>query len=94
MTMRYHQRGLGFAGWLIMILVFGFVITIAAKLTPIYMDHNTMTKVLDKMGEESGLAGKYTDDLRDMVVQRFKLNNIRDFDVKKNLQVVRDKNST
>lgn len=91
MISKYRQHGLGMAGWLILILVFGSMITIGAKLLPLYLDHNTMSKVLDGIAEEPGMAGKYSTDLTALVIQRFKLNNIRDFDVKKHLEIVRER---
>ena len=86
-----RQEGLSFFGWLLMILVFGSAITMGMKLLPLYLDHNTMSGVLDNMAEESGLAGKRQYELEDMIKKRFKVNNVRDFDHKENLEIKRDK---
>ena len=81
-------------GWLLLIVVFGMAITMGMKLIPLYMDHNTMSSVLDGMAAEDGLAGKRKSDLRGMIQQRFKINNVRGFNVKDNIEIKRTKNGT
>ena len=90
----YRQRGLAVGGWLLLIVVFGMAITMGMKLIPLYLDHNTMSGVLDGMATEDGLAGKRKADLRSMIQQRFKINNVRDFNVKDNIEIKRTKNGT
>ncbi len=53
-----RQRGMGAAGWLILILVFGSIITAGTKLAPFYLDHNTMSNIMDKMALEDGMKKK------------------------------------
>ena len=91
---RHQQRGLAMGGWLLLIVVFGMAITMGMKLIPFYMDHNTMSSVLDGMAAEDGLAGKRKSDLRGMIQQRFKINNVRGFNVKDNIEIKRTKNGT
>jgi hypothetical protein len=90
----FRQRGVGFAGWLILILVFGGLLTVGTKLFPVYMDNNTMASLLDKMAEEDGMAEKPKSEIYKIVGNRFKLNNIRNFDVDRSIQVNRGKNGT
>lgn len=89
-----RQRGVGFAGWLILILVFGGLLTLGTKLFPVYMDHSTMANLLDKLAEEDGMAEKPKSEIYKIVTNRLKLNNIRNFDVDQNIQVNRTKNGT
>ena len=91
---RHQQRGLAMGGWLLFIVVFGMVITMGMKLAPLYLDHNTMSGVLDGMAAEDGLAGKRKADLQGMIEQRFKINNVRGFNVKDNIEIKRTKNGT
>ena len=86
-----RQRGLSFFGWLLTIMVLGSVITVGLKLIPPYIDHHKMSGVLDSMAEESGMANKRRYELEDMINKRFRVNNIRDFNHKDNLQVKRGK---
>jgi hypothetical protein len=89
-----RQRGVGFAGWLILILVFGGLLSVGTKLFPVYTDHSTMSNLLDKMAEEDGMGEKSKSQLYQIVTNRFKLNNIRNFKVEDSLQVNRTKNGT
>ncbi len=77
---RRRQTG-ALGGWIIAILIFGGGMTLAARLGPLYMDHNTMSGLLDKMGDEAGMGIKSNGELKNIIKQRFKLNNIRDFPI-------------
>ena len=89
MINRFHSRGMGMAGWIFLILIVGGAITVGTKLVPLYLDHNTMTQVLDSLAQEQGVVDKRTGDIEEMIKKRFKLNNIRDFDMKNNLKITR-----
>ncbi|MFT4676337.1 MAG: hypothetical protein ACI831_000328 [Candidatus Azotimanducaceae bacterium] len=91
-SLPFRQRGVGFAGWLILILVFGGLLTIATKLLPHYMDHRTASNLLDKLSTEDGVAIKNKAEISKIVSNRMKLNNIRDFDLEDRLAVNRTKN--
>ena len=85
---RSRQRG-ALGGYLIGIILFGGLLTFLARLGPLYYDHNIMSNVLDAMGMEAGLSNRTDNDLRDMIKQRFKLNNIRDFDIRQHIKFER-----
>ena len=88
------QRGIGFAGWLIIILVVGGAISVGTKLFPLYMDNNTISGLLDKMAQESDMNLKSKSEIYNLLENRMKMNNIRNFDVEENLSVVRTKDGT
>jgi hypothetical protein len=85
---RKRQHG-NMGGYLLIFLLLGGSLTLGSKLVPLYMDHNTMSGLLDKMAEEPGMGAKGDTALRDAMRKRFKLNNIRDFDVKKHTKIDR-----
>ena len=89
-----QQKGLGFAGWMIMLMALGSVISIGIKVAPLYSQHNTMSNLLDKMALEDGLAGLSQRTIKEKIQKRFKLNNIRDFDIDGNIEVKFTKNDT
>lgn len=84
-----RQRGMGLGGWLMMILVFGGVLTMGLKLFPVYMDHSTMKGVLEGIGEEPGLAGKKNGDIYALIDRRFDLNAIRDYPIEDHIKINR-----
>ena len=90
---RSRQRG-SMGGVILGVLVFGSVLSLGAKLVPLYMDHNTMSTIMDKMAEESGLGIKNDSQLVDLMKQRLKLNNIRDFPIHEHLEIKRSGRGT
>ena len=87
-----RQAGIGVAGWLVVVLIFGSLMTLAASVVPVYMDHNTMSSILDHMAEENGMAQKRDEELHKIIRNRFKMNNIRDFPIAENLVLNRTSN--
>lgn len=88
MTSRYQQQG-SMGSLIFAILLFGGAMSLGAKLVPVYMDHNTMSKILDKMAEEQGLGSRADSSIREEMRKRFKLNNIREFDLNEHLEIER-----
>ncbi|HJN50096.1 MAG: DUF4845 domain-containing protein [Pseudomonadales bacterium] len=89
MNLPHYQKGLSMAGWMFLILVIGSVITIGTKLAPLYLDHNTMSNIMDGLPQEKGMVTKGNVELTDILRKRFKMNNIRDFDFKNHLTINR-----
>ena len=89
MINRNYSRGMGTGGWIFLIFIVGGLVTIGTKLAPLYLDHNTMSSILDGMAAEQGIVDKRTDDIDGMIRKRFKMNNIRDFDFKKGMKITR-----
>ncbi|MBL4682297.1 MAG: DUF4845 domain-containing protein [Pseudomonadales bacterium] len=94
LTLPKKQIGASLIGWMFIILALGTVATVGTKLVPLYVDHNTISNLMDKMAGEDGLADKRKSDLVKMMEGRMKLNNIRNFPLKENLEVERTKNGT
>ena len=90
---RSRQRG-SMGGIILGVLVFGSALSLGAKLIPLYMDHNTMSTIMDKMAEENGLGIKTDAQLIDVMKQRFKLNNIRDFPIHEHVEFKRSGRGT
>tara|TARA_B110000438_G_scaffold22469_1_gene20292 strand:- start:500 stop:781 length:282 start_codon:yes stop_codon:yes gene_type:complete len=54
---------------------------------PLYLDHNAMGTIMEKMSLENGLGLESEGNIRDMMRKRLKINNIRDFDLKEHLKI-------
>ena len=93
MLNRGRQMG-ALGGYIIAILVFGGLLTMASRLVPMYMDHNTMSNIMDKMQDETGLGVKTDSQLIDLMKKRFKLNNIRDFPIHEYIEFKRSSRGT
>jgi len=90
MNLPRYQQGLGAIGWLILVFVFGGLLTFGLKVAPIYADNATIEKILDGVAAEPGVGSKDTGEIDRIIKARFHVNNIRDFDYSKNLTIVRD----
>lgn len=87
-TSRYRQNG-AMGSLIFAILIFGGMISLGAKVVPVYMDHNTMSTILDKMADEPGMGSRGDGGIREEMRKRFKLNNIRDFDLGEHVSIER-----
>ena len=90
MGLPQHQRGLGAIGWLVLVFVFGSLLTLGLKVVPVYTDNATIERILDGLAAEPEMGSKSTDAIDKIIKARFHVNNIRDFDYSKNLTIVRD----
>ncbi len=81
-------------GYIMAILVFGGLLTLGSRLGPLYMDHNTMSTIMDKMAEEPGMGLKTDTQLVAVMKKRFKLNNIRDFPIREHVEFKRSGKGT
>ena len=80
-----RQNGASLAGWMILILVFGLLFTATVKLLPIYMEHNTISKVFDQLGTEEGMGSRKLKSLIAIIHKKLKINQIRKFPLAENL---------
>lgn len=85
-----RQKGMGVISWLVVIAIFGFVLSLGLKVIPWYLENGTMVRVLDDMALESGMGSKTTPQIDKILKQRFRVNNILVFNFKENILLVRD----
>ena len=81
-------------GWILAILMFGGLLSIGSQVIPLYLDHNTMSTLIDKLAAEPGVGLRGDGELRAMMKQRFKMNNIRDFDIEEHVVIKRTPQGT
>ncbi len=92
MMMRSKMRGLSMWGWLFVVLVVFSVITLAGRLAPYYFDHMTMVSLLDGVTVAEAKMSKR--EIRELLEKRFKVNNIRGWDVEDIIDVDRSREGT
>ena len=77
MLVQHKGRQTGsLGGYMLAILLCGGLFTIASRLVPIYMDHNTIINILDKMQDERTLSEKTDSELMEIMRKRFKLSQM------------------
>ena len=90
---KHRQRG-SMGGIMVILLVVAAVVSVGSRVIPLYLDHNTMGTIMEKMSLENGLALQSEGNIRDTMRKRLKMNNIRDFDLKEHLKIDRSKLGT
>ena len=73
------------------LLIIASLVFIGSRLTPAYLDYNTMVTVMQKMSQENDLALLDDAKIRETMRKRLKINNIRKFDLEEHLKIARGK---
>lgn len=82
----YKQRG-SLLGLFIIILIILGIASFVVRLAPYYIDHRTMRGILEDMVADDRIARENAAAFRRTFTERLQINNIRDFDVAKALNL-------
>ena len=82
----HKQRG-SFMGWFIVIAIILGIASFVVRLTPYYIDHGTMTGILEEMVADDRIARENAAAFKRTFAERLKINNIRDFNISDSLTV-------
>ena len=88
-----RQRG-SMGSILVTLLIVAAAISMGSQVIPLYLDHNTMGTVMEKLSLENGVALQSDAAIRETMKKRLKMNNIRDFDLKESMKTERTKRGT
>jgi Domain of unknown function (DUF4845) len=72
----HAQRGFTFWGWMIVLGIGAFFLTLAAKLAPVYISNYSIQAIIKSLDKEPELAEKSIYDIRRAVQRKFDVNNI------------------
>ena len=72
-----RQQGLTFISWLVILIVAGFFVMVALKITPVYLDHFAVRQSLESLKNEPFIGRKTLVDIRKMLMSRLDINNVR-----------------
>ena len=76
MLTRKRQQGLTFISWLVILVVVGFFVLIALKVTPVYMEHFSVKAALESLKNEPLISRKPVSEIRKMLNRRLDMNSI------------------
>lgn len=76
--MRHSQKGMSFFGWLAVIALVVFGAVIAMKVTPIYLDHLALRKIVTSVNEDPSLNIGSLRDMHAHINKGMQINSIRD----------------
>lgn len=83
-----RQKGFSVLGWLVTILVGGFILMAGFKVGPLYLDDYAITRVLASLDDKSGIESAGTPEVRDWLNKALQTNLV-DLDTKE-VRVFRD----
>lgn len=90
---RRRQRGLTAIGGLAVLLLIVSGVTLTLKLAPHYLDYYTLQSVLEGLPASEVRTMSRTS-LRDTLKKRFKINNLRDFEISDIITLDRSRDGT
>lgn len=72
-----HQRGMSYWGWIFVVAVFGFVLTVVSRMGPAYIDAYYVDEGLKKLAENPDLRDMSRGGIRKELDSFFLINNVR-----------------
>ena len=87
------QRGMTIMGWLLVAIAIAATVTVALRLGPHYLDFRTIQAVMSGL-PASEVHLMTTKDIQELLKKRFKINNIRDLDLRDAVTIDRTKEET
>lgn len=75
-NMNTRQGGMTAIGFIIILLMVGFLTMIALKLMPIYFENFKINSVLKSLKDEQGIIDKTNNEIHTIVAHRFNIDNI------------------
>ncbi len=91
--MRRQQTGLSILAWLVVLIVVGSIALLTVRLAPHYIDYRTLVSIIDGL-PASSVHTMSKGEIRDTMLKRMKINNIRDLDVRDILEIDRKRDGT
>lgn len=76
MHSREKQQGLTFISWLVILIVAGFMVMIALKIIPVYLEHFAVKQSLESLKNEPFVSRKPMTEIRKLLLRRLDMNSI------------------
>lgn len=88
-----HQRGMGFWGYVFLLLGIAAVITLGLRLGPHYMNQQTVVSIVEGLSSDS-VHQIEKRKIRELLKKRFKINTLYDLDPSEIIEIERTKTFT
>jgi len=72
----YHQRGMTTIGLILVVGTIGFFVTLAIKLTPVYLESFQISSIFKSLEQDMPMADATNQEIRSSLARRFDVNNI------------------
>lgn len=87
------QRGMSYWGWLLVIAVFGFGLTVVSKMGPAYVDAHFVEEGLQTLSRNDGIGEMSPAEIKRELGRFFSINNVRGEPVQ-SVKIIRGADST
>ncbi|MCQ3829569.1 DUF4845 domain-containing protein [Microbulbifer elongatus] len=87
------QRGMSYWGWLAIIAVFGFGLTVVSKMGPAYVDAHFVEEGLHSLSQNAGIREMSNTEIKRELDRFFTINNVRGEPVN-SVRIIRGADST
>ncbi|MEE9493449.1 MAG: DUF4845 domain-containing protein [Gammaproteobacteria bacterium] len=77
MVSRDKQQGMTAIGWIIVLGLIAFFVTIVLRLAPVYMESSKIFSVLDSVVQEPGIAKENKKQIQTLIRKRFQINDVK-----------------
>ena len=88
-----RQRGMTFFGVVALLVGIAVVVTLTMRLGPHYLDWTTMQSIFDDL-EKEDVHQMSKGDIRVSLAKRFKVNSLRDFNLREDIKIEQNKGNT
>nr|WP_010132899.1 DUF4845 domain-containing protein [Microbulbifer agarilyticus] len=88
-----NQRGMSYWGWLAIIAVFGFGLTVVSKMGPAYVDAHFVEEGLHSLANNSGVREMSNTEIKRELDRFFTINNVRG-EPTESVKIIRGADST
>lgn len=76
MRLPARQKGMTLIGWVITLIIIGFVALIALRLVPVYMNSFTVGSIVDGLASDAGLSSRDRGEVRRAFEKRLNINDV------------------
>lgn len=76
MRLPARQKGMTLIGWVITLIIIGFVALIALRLVPVYMNSFTVGSIVDGLASDAGLSSQDRGEVRSAFQKRLNINSV------------------
>lgn len=71
------QQGMTMIGWILVLGLIAFFVTVVLKLAPAYMEYSKVSSVMEATATESGIASKGKKEILELINKRFRINDVK-----------------
>ena len=89
MRSRQSQLGLTFVAWFLVLLIIGSIASVIVRMAPHYMQFRTIVSVIERVSRDEDITSMTKTQLVRTLRKRFEINNVRGFDFRNHLKLVR-----